>query len=69
MPAYRLYPMQQGVCLLENQFAQEELSRQRLYLADVAEIMKVRARGPVPLAYLWLPAKCGGRGENQGTAC
>lgn len=52
MPAYRLYPMQQGVCLLENQFAQEELSRQRLYLADVAEIMKVRARGPVPLAYV-----------------
>lgn len=52
MPAYRLYPMQQGVCLLENQFAQEELSRQKLYLADVAEIMKVRARGPVPLAYV-----------------
>ena len=37
---------------MENQFAQEELSRQRLYLADVAEIMKVRARGPVPLAYV-----------------
>ena len=37
---------------MENQFAQEELSRQKLYLADVAEIMKVRARGPVPLAYV-----------------
>lgn len=37
---------------MENQLAQEELSRQRLYAADVAEMMKVRARGPVPLAYV-----------------
>lgn len=32
--------------------AQEELSRQALYAADVSEMMKVRARGPVPLAYV-----------------
>lgn len=37
---------------MENQLAQEELSRQKLYMADVAEMMKVRARGPVPLAYV-----------------
>lgn len=37
---------------MENHLAQEELSRQKLYMADVAEMMKVRARGPVPLAYV-----------------
>lgn len=37
---------------MDNQLAQEELSRQQLYMADVAEIMKVRARGPEPLAYV-----------------
>jgi len=37
---------------LENQLAQEELSRQKLFMADVAEMMKVRARGPVPMAYV-----------------
>ena len=37
---------------MENRLAQEELSRQKLYMADVAEIMKVRARGSVPLAYV-----------------
>ena len=37
---------------MENQLAQEELSRQKLFMADVAEMMKVRARGPVPMAYV-----------------
>ena len=37
---------------MDNQLAQEELSRQQLYMADVAEIMKVRARGQEPLAYV-----------------
>ena len=37
---------------MENQLALEELSRQRLFINDVAEMMKVRARGPVPMAYV-----------------
>lgn len=37
---------------MENQLALEELSRQRLFINDVAEMMKVRARGPVPVAYV-----------------
>ena len=37
---------------MENLLAREELSRQKLYMADVAEMMKVRARGPVPMAYV-----------------
>lgn len=31
---------------------QEELARQNLFMADVAEIMKVRARGPQPMAFV-----------------
>ena len=37
---------------MENLLAREELFRQKLYMADVAEMMKVRARGPVPMAYV-----------------
>ena len=37
---------------MENLLAREELSRQKLYMSDVAEMMKVRARGPVPMAYV-----------------
>lgn len=37
---------------MENQLALEELSRQRLFINDVAEMMKVRARGPAPVAYV-----------------
>lgn len=37
---------------MESKPLQEELSRQSLYMADVAEIMKVRARGKTPLAYV-----------------
>lgn len=37
---------------MENRPVQEELFRQALYMADVAEIMKVRARGEMPLAYV-----------------
>ena len=46
---YILYSFK-GVWPLENLLAREELSRQKLYMSDVAEMMKVRARGPVPMA-------------------
>lgn len=37
---------------MENSFAGEELSRQALFAADVAELMRMRARGGSPLAYV-----------------
>ena len=37
---------------MENQLAHGRAFRQKLFMADVAEMMKVRARGPVPMAYV-----------------
>ena len=37
---------------MEKAVAQKELSRQGLFAAEIAQIMKVRARGENPLAYV-----------------
>lgn len=53
---------------MEKAVAQKELSRQGLFAAEIAQIMKVRARGENPLAYVrtyGCQQKCGGRGKNK----